>query len=66
VRAGEVGGREASLAWHVVPSAWVSDRDVGASVGGIDVEWSWGDVVALYAASAEQEQPAGRPAGQAS
>ena len=44
-----------SLALHVVPVSWVSERPSWVSerrskaVHGIDVRWSWTDVVALYA-----------------
>lgn len=39
-----------SLALHVVPVAWVSERFVAKPVRGIDVRWSWKDVIALRAA----------------
>lgn len=37
----------ASLAVHVVPAAWVSERLNAESVEGVDVRWDWTDVVAL-------------------
>ena len=39
-----------SLALHVVPVSWVSEPRVKNAVHGIDVRWSWAEVVALYAA----------------
>lgn len=39
-----------SLALHVVPASWVSELRSKKAVHGIDVRWSWTDVVALYAA----------------
>ncbi|WP_235036114.1 hypothetical protein [Arthrobacter sp. 18067] len=37
-----------SLALHVVPVSWVSEPRAKGWVQGIDVQWSWADVVALY------------------
>lgn len=37
-----------SLALHVVPASWVSEPRVKKAVRGIDVRWSWAEVVALY------------------
>jgi len=37
-----------SLALHVVPSAWVSEPRATKAVRGIDLRWSWADVVRLY------------------
>lgn len=39
-----------SLALHVVPASWVSERRVKKAVWDIDVRWSWAEVIALYAA----------------
>ncbi|UWF77729.1 MULTISPECIES: hypothetical protein [Microbacterium] len=39
-----------SLAMHVVPAGWVTERRAGKAVRGIDVNWSWDEVVNLYAA----------------
>lgn len=36
-----------SLALHIVPSSWVSESCAMKPVRGIDVAWSWSDVVAL-------------------
>ncbi|WP_404474684.1 hypothetical protein [Microbacterium aerolatum] len=44
-----------TLALHIVPSGWVSDRRAGKPVRGIDARWSWADVVALFASTAERE-----------
>jgi hypothetical protein len=50
VRAGATDDGTRSLALHIVPAAWVSDARAGRPVRGIDLGWSWSDVVALYAA----------------
>ena len=50
VRAGEVDDGTRSLALHVVPAGWLSDARAGRPVRGIELRWSWSDVVALYAA----------------
>lgn len=42
-----------SLSLHVIPVAWVSERHAKKPVPGIDVQWSWHDVVELYAARAD-------------
>ncbi|MGL3149277.1 hypothetical protein ACSS7Z_02830 [Microbacterium sp. A82] len=39
-----------SLALHIVPAGWVSESRVTKAVRGIDVRWSWSEVVDLYAA----------------
>lgn len=36
-----------SLACHLVPVSWVSERFVKKEVRGIDVRWSWADVIEL-------------------
>ncbi|MFT3796926.1 hypothetical protein [Microbacterium sp.] len=38
-----------SLALHVVPAGWVSEPRAGTPVSGIDLRWSWADVVMLFA-----------------
>ncbi|MFJ6538543.1 hypothetical protein ACIQH5_20130 [Paenarthrobacter sp. NPDC091711] len=38
-----------SLALHVVPASWVSEPRVKKAVPGVDVKWSWTDVIDLYA-----------------
>lgn len=50
VRAGVEDEGTMSLAFHVVPASWVSESRTGPAVHGIDVRWSWADVVALHAA----------------
>lgn len=39
-----------SLALHVVPVSWVSEPRVRKPVRGIDLRWSWTDVIALSSA----------------
>lgn len=39
-----------SLALHIVPANWVSKPRVTAPVRGIDIRWSWANVIALRAA----------------
>ena len=51
VTAGDEDAGTLSLALHVVPVSWVSERWIGKPVRGIDVRWSWDDVVALRSAS---------------
>ncbi len=46
--AADDGTRSVSL--HIVPAGWVSDVRAGRPERGIDLRWSWADVVALYAA----------------
>lgn len=36
-----------SLALHIVPANWVLDRLASDAVDGIDVRWSWADVIEL-------------------
>jgi hypothetical protein len=36
-----------SLALHIVPVSWVSEPRVAKPVSGIDVGWTWADVIAL-------------------
>jgi len=48
VWAGDVDVGTMSLAFHVVPVSWVSERLVERAVSGIDVGWSWADVIALH------------------
>lgn len=46
--AGSDDAGDASLALHLVPASWVSERYGGSKpVAGIDVRWTWADVVAL-------------------
>ena len=50
VRAGAEERGTLSLAFHVVPVSWVSEAHADKKpTRGIDVRWSWPDVVALYA-----------------
>ncbi|KJQ53327.1 hypothetical protein [Microbacterium sp. SA39] len=46
-----------SLALHVVPVGWVSERYASGPVPGIDVRWSWAEVIDLFAARIAAEQP---------
>jgi hypothetical protein len=46
--AGEETEGTMSLALHVVPSDWVSQRRPAKSVADIDLRWSWADVIELY------------------
>lgn len=46
---------KSATALHVVPIGWVSERRPTRKLPRIDVEWSWVDVVALYAASTRAE-----------
>ncbi|MBO0981422.1 hypothetical protein [Microbacterium sp. SD291] len=48
---GDAGAEDASLALHIVPSSWVSERHARKSMRGIDVRWSWSEVVELYAST---------------
>ena len=50
VWAGDKDAGDRSLAVHVVPKSWVFERGGGKSVDGIDVSWSWADVVGLRTA----------------
>ncbi|WP_439591916.1 hypothetical protein [Microbacterium sp.] len=50
VRAGAEDEGTRSLALHIVPAGWVSEPRAGKPVRGIDVGWSWADVIALRAA----------------
>lgn len=51
VRCGVESEGTMSLALHIVPAAWVSERFVAKKpVKGIDVRWSWADVIDLYRA----------------
>lgn len=47
---------DASLAVHVIPAGWVSERHAGPSAAGIDVRWSWAEVVALDSDAAGREE----------
>lgn len=47
VWAGAEGEGTMSLALQVLPVSWVSERRAERAVRGIDVRWSWADVVAL-------------------
>jgi hypothetical protein len=62
---GGAAGEVASLALHVVPSSWVSERHARKAVRGIDARWSWAEVAALYAArpGADAADTAGSLAG---
>jgi hypothetical protein len=48
VWAGDEDAGTMSLALHVVPASWVSAPRVKKPVSGVDVRWSWADVIALY------------------
>lgn len=48
-----------SLALHVVPASWVSERRVTKPVRGIDVRWSWSEVIDLYTTRIDAEAPGG-------
>lgn len=48
VRAGEEEAGTRSLAVHVVPESWVFERAAHEPVDGIDVTWSWSDVIELH------------------
>lgn len=37
-----------SLALHVVPTSWAIQRHAEKPVAGIDLRWSWADVIELY------------------
>lgn len=50
VRAGMEDEGTRSLALQLVPVSWVSERRAGKAVRGIDVRWSWAEVIALHAA----------------
>ena len=49
VWAGDDDAGTMSLAFHVVPASWVSEPRAAKSVPGIDVRWSWSEVVDLWA-----------------
>lgn len=58
VRTDDEDSGPVSLALHIVPRSWVSEQPTWASkrlardwrpVPGIDVRWSWADVIALHA-----------------
>lgn len=62
--AGDVEEGTASLALHLVPVSWVTELPRGASrrrarewqpVDGIDLRWSWADVIELHAARMRAE-----------
>lgn len=46
--AGEEAEGTMSLALHVVPSSWVYQLRPSKPVAGIDLRWSWADVIELY------------------
>lgn len=48
VWAGDEDAGDGSLAVHVVPASWVSERAAAGPVDDIDVSWSWADVIALH------------------
>lgn len=50
VTAGDVADGTGSLSLHVVPVEWVSESRAGKAVSGIDVRWSWADVIDLHGA----------------
>ncbi|WP_309066647.1 hypothetical protein [Microbacterium sp.] len=58
VWAGDEAAGDWSLAVHVVPASWVSERLVAGPVEGIDVTWSWADVIRLDAARADADASA--------
>ncbi|WP_200872919.1 hypothetical protein [Microbacterium sp. CH12i] len=49
VWAGAADDATRSLALHVVPVGWVSERLAKKPLKGIDVRWSWAEVVTLFA-----------------
>lgn len=61
VWAGSDDDGSASLSVHVVPAEWVSERGVGPAVDGIDVRWTWADVVALRRAGTLSEEEGRNP-----
>lgn len=48
VWAGEEQVGTKSLAIHLVPASWVFERGASEAVTGIDVSWSWADVIELH------------------
>lgn len=49
-----------SLALHIIPASWVSEPRAEKRVSGIDVRWSWSDVVALHAVGSNDQATHGR------
>lgn len=47
VWAGDIDAGTMSLALHIVPVSWVSEPRAKGRVQGVDVQWSWADVIAL-------------------
>lgn len=50
VWAGASASGTESLALHIIPVSWVSEPRVKNAVRGIELHWSWADVIALYSA----------------
>lgn len=48
VRAGDEAAGTRSLAVHVVPEGWVFEPAARGPAAGIDVRWSWADVIDLH------------------
>lgn len=63
VRAGAEDAGTMSLAFHVVPVSWVSERRATQAVGGIDVRWSWPDVIDLWPTRGSAVRDAGADKG---
>ncbi|WP_415647965.1 hypothetical protein [Stackebrandtia soli] len=59
VWAGDENEGTMSLALHVVPASWVSETVTAKAVRGIDVGWSWADVIELYERRVGPRQDAG-------
>lgn len=57
VWAGSEDAGTESLALHVVPASWISETFVAKAVKGIDVSWSWSDVIDLYSALVGADSP---------
>ncbi|MGF6823675.1 hypothetical protein M2317_002595 [Microbacterium sp. ZKA21] len=55
VRAGDEETGTASLALHIVPASWVSETRATKPVRGIDIGWSWSEVVDLHKARVGDE-----------
>lgn len=56
VRAGVDDEGTGSLALHIVPVSWVSERHATGPVQHIDVRWSWAEVIDLHTARAARER----------
>ncbi|MBT2584473.1 hypothetical protein J7I86_01150 [Arthrobacter sp. ISL-95] len=51
VWAGSEDAGTMSLALHMVPASWVSEPRAKKAVPGVDVGWSWAEVIDLYAST---------------